>query len=241
MVMKKGKIIIISIVSGLALYIAVDSGIKYWKSNSLRMTLMSDKNQTNRYSWMLKDSLKQKFLNTYQVEKLGKRYLFTYEYENKQILYIYEVKEYQNVSINNIQEDTVLKDNFEQSPYNSAYWGNPYLFLESACRDIKTDSIVIDFCVETTILERERSLDYLYFKVNLKSLIIGENNGKIDLRIFCKQKPLPIEILFIKTIDSFYIIALRNTNNETIDGRSLLEILDLNKFQRLTRGKLQLG
>ncbi|NOU62276.1 hypothetical protein [Marinifilum caeruleilacunae] len=188
--------------------------------------LMSDKLK-ERYDWIFKDSVQQKADLLYSIGREDDKFLYIYDINDEYLMYINEIKEYKEVSLDSIKyiESSEIKD---FSSFASGSWGEPSLTFEIKSMSIQSTALKISFSKESDIMDIERQDDFTLLNLKLNSMMICDNEDIMHYKIHYNNICIPTAIAFFNTKDSFFIIHLRRIDNKMIEKSTIKNLIRLN-------------
>lgn len=216
------KGLVITIVLGSILYIVYQLGFSPY-----RMNLFMDENKSNRFDWLLKDSILKHSKLVYSMGRKEDKFFYVYDICKKYYLYIYEIKEYNAVDIDNIKyfKEATIKT---LKSCESGYYGSPWLIFNTKRGSIQTRRLKFHFSNDTKLLKIEKTKDYIFFKSNFKSVMIGDQTDNIHFNIYYEEdKIIPTDFLILKKRFSFFLILIRKIDNRPLDDCNIFDILNL--------------
>ncbi|MBI9055960.1 MAG: hypothetical protein JEY96_19215 [Bacteroidales bacterium] len=223
---KKAKIIRIIGLSILALLIIhfnfhFIKGIK--KAKNYGMTFVRD--QESRYDWLLNKENISHSDKVYSIGRVDDKYLYVYELNEKYLLYIYEIEEYENIQISNIgiALSEKLKEN-EIGISGSGSWHS--LTFTSKLDKIEANKLTLFFSENSTASIIDKNSLSIQFKTVLDKLVIKNEQGEYQFEIFHEKKAIPTNFLFFKGNDSFFIISIFAKDNSVLEDSIIQKLLN---------------
>ena len=196
--------------------------------NPFYMNLFMEENESNRYDWIFNDSIRAESRLVYSIGRDERnKFHYVYDIGGRYYLYIYEIKEYSDLSLDKIDisyTSQIRKLNVSQG----GYYGSPWLHFDSKIGSTKANKLNIVFSDDSKILGDFREPGYILLRTNFQSLMITNNEDDLHLNVYYEDnKIIPTDFLLLKKKDSFFLITIKSTNNKIFPDSTILKILKI--------------
>jgi len=221
------KVIIVFVVLILAILVilfnfnfikSVSDTKSYW------MNLVHDQN--DRYDWLLNEENIESAEKVYSIGRVDDKYLFVFEIDNKYLIHVYEIAEYKNIQIENLEYK--LNENLNKIEINPKGSGNwRYLTFDTKLDTLIASKLKLYFSEKSNASIIDKNESYFYLKTHLDKLAIFNENGDCHFEIYHDNNVVPTNFLFLKGQDSFFMISIYAMDYSELSDSTLLKMLNL--------------